>query len=820
MLRAFRKLRLGRLMLTGMFILATLTTSASLFVEKAKAANFQMQTGYYVGTNAPMNIRGLGFQPEMLILRTSVGSRPIFKTSAMPANTVGYLDSTALNTASLITFTPDGFDVASGNAGVNGTAVLFHWSAYAGSDCTSSGSFCVSSYTGNAQTSRLIQTGFEPSLAIVRRNGSFETHYRTASMPTGTSQYFSTTASNTAGAFISSFDSNGFNIGISDNTNSTIFYYAAFKKVAGIMNEGTYAGDGTDDRNITGIGFKPSSLFVKNDTSATATNRVSVMANDQTAQGVTAYAGSTTANVVADSIQKLQSDGFQVGTSAFVNELGSTQYWFAMGGAVQPPGTGTFTMATGTYAGDGLSRVVSGVGFRPDLVIIKDGVSTSAMVYRTSVMVTSAYVGAATADQSVISSLESDGFGISNSAIVNSTGRTYHWQAFGNAYKPETKSGAADFAVGAYQPTGIDNTYIPGAPMQLDFIHIKQAAAQSGVFRTSNQVGDTTGLLTAAPETSNAIQYIDSTGFEVGTNSTVNVIGANYRWFGFKSSANFSVGSYTGDGTDNRIVTIGSGMNPDLILIKQAAGAAAITRPSTITTDLTHYVLGTAPAAGRIKATTGTGITVGTVFEVNTLSETYRYAAWKKPVSLGTLTGDIVDASGTSVSNPAFAMSATGFPYSCSSSTGTLGTSSQKIRIRNTTSNAPWTVSIAATNGATATWSNSGNTRQYDFNDPTGSPAGCSDGGDADSLAGKLRIEPVGATLTPQSGCTTGNITLGSNQNFNQGVTDSITLATASAGTQTGCYWDITGINMEQYIPENQPSDTYNLNLTVTTIAS
>lgn len=179
---------------------------------------------------------------------------------------------------------------------------------------------------------------------------------------------------------------------------------------------------------------------------------------------------------------------------------------------------------------------------------------------------------------------------------------------------------------------------------------------------------------------------------------------------------------------------------------------------------------------------------------------------------------DIVNASNASVASPSISMSSILSSVDCQTSTGTFGTASEKIRISNTTTNEKWTLSIAATGGATTNWSSGLNT--YDFNDGSGTPAGCGDGGDADSLAGRLSIDPSVATMTSKFGCVNTNVTMGSSSAFAQGVTDSITLATAAAGAYYDCYWDITGIATSQEIPDQVPAGTYNLSLTLTTVAN
>jgi hypothetical protein len=185
----------------------------------------------------------------------------------------------------------------------------------------------------------------------------------------------------------------------------------------------------------------------------------------------------------------------------------------------------------------------------------------------------------------------------------------------------------------------------------------------------------------------------------------------------------------------------------------------------------------------------------------------------------GALTVDIVDAGGTSVASPSVSFAAQGLIFNCTESTATLGAAAQKIRVSNMTANASWVLSVAPTAGPTGLWDNTGATAHYDFNDTAGSQAGCTDGADADTYAGKLRAEPAASTLTPQVGCTASNVSLGSNQDYNQGVVDSVNLVTAASGSNTECYWDVTGIPLRQTLPAEQEPSSYSLGLTLTILA-
>jgi hypothetical protein len=180
----------------------------------------------------------------------------------------------------------------------------------------------------------------------------------------------------------------------------------------------------------------------------------------------------------------------------------------------------------------------------------------------------------------------------------------------------------------------------------------------------------------------------------------------------------------------------------------------------------------------------------------------------------GSLTTDIVDGSGASVASPSVSFGTTQLMFQCQTSTGTLGTSTQKIRVSNTTANGNWTLSMAATSGSTAAWATT-----YDFNDSSGSPAGCSDGSDGDSRAGQLTVSASAGTLTPQSGCSSSGVTKGSSAAFVEGTTNSVTLLTASS-SQTSCYYDLTGISLSQKIPAETAVGSYTINMTITITAN
>lgn len=595
--------------------------------------DFVMKTGYYMGNGASQSITGLGFTPELVIIKSdTTAGFAAFKTSIMPSANTGFFSATADSASSVMSLDSDGFTVTGSNV-VGSLNVRYTWVAFAGSDCSGTGTFCVGQYTGNGSTTQTVSTGFQPSMVMVKRTTAVAAHFRTASHPANRSSYFTTTADNTAGALIQSFTSSGFVVGQSiDNVNTASYNFIAFKDTTGIFKQGTYTGNGADNTSISGVGFSPDFVIVKNSTSGTTASRSPAISQRSSYGDQSSSLGETTATVI-DIIQELESDGFQVGTAARGNESGQTFYYAAFGGAPNPISSGALEMATGTYTGTGGGFSISSLSFKPDLVIIKSNTALQT-VFRTSLMHgdITAYLGAATADfAGGITSIDLNGFTIGTNANVNSGGVTYQWQAFGNAFNPVTNSGAADFSIGVYTGNAIDNRDISGLPWQPDYVAIKRNGASATWFKSSSQSGETTGAFSSvAEQASNYIQALNSDGFEVGNPG--NDINANvvlYRWFAFKSGSNFAVGNHTGNAIDNTSVSVG--FQPDLVWMKRSTAVAGVQRPGTLAGDATQYFVNTANATGRIKSLTSTGYTVGTATEVNASGGIYRWMAFNVP---------------------------------------------------------------------------------------------------------------------------------------------------------------------------------------------
>jgi hypothetical protein len=286
-------------------------------------------------------------------------------------------------------------------------------------------------YTGDGSSPRGITgLGFTPKVVIIfATTGSVNTSatlFKTDQHPQGASSVSSTMGDSGQAVGIDSLDSNGFTVRGEKNTSGVDYYYLA---LAGTdVKTGTYTGNNSDNRNITGVGFQPEWVVLQGDTGNAVQKPASSGNSTDIAQYFSDFAEEP------NGIQALQADGFQIGTDGTVNASGKTYYYFAI------KASGSFK--TGSYSGDNNdNRSITGVGFEPTAVLVKSASSTQAG-WRTSAHsgdLTSLSKGNTTPITNAIQAFEADGFQVGNNAVVNSSGGYYYvafapTPFFGNAF--------------------------------------------------------------------------------------------------------------------------------------------------------------------------------------------------------------------------------------------------------------------------------------------------------------------------------------------------------------------------------------------------
>lgn len=235
---------------------------------------------------------------------------------------------------------------------------------------------------------------------------------------------------------------------------------------------------------------------------------------------------------------------------------------------------------------------------------------------------------------------------------------------------------------------------------------------------------------------------------------------------------------------------------------------------STVTGSMT---VGTSQICVYVEVDIGSGATIDETVEIQItnpstdVSATLGTISPSSPVAIsgttyivaaGVLSIDIVDDLDQTVSSPSVIFTNITFDWDTQLSTGTLGTSTERIKVSNFSVNPEWTLSIAATGGASAVWQ--GASYSYNYN------------GTAEN--GRLQVNPQSATITPGGSCTDTGLTKQSATYFVSGSVDSINIVVAGATAETECDWYITGIGLTQDIPAMQMADDYAIEMTLTVL--
>ena len=278
-------------------------------------------------------------------------------------------------------------------------------------------------------------------------------------------------------------------------------------------------------------------------------------------------------------------------------------------------------VTTGTYTGNGAdNRTISGVGFGPDVVIVK-GASAVAAVLRTSQ--TSSDLAkpmtATAATTNLIQAFGSTSFQVGTSSLVNQSGTVYRWTAI------QAEPGTLE--IGSYTGNGSTSRSVTGLGFSPEYLAVLTTTAAAPVQAFEGMSGSYR-FDTGAVNT-NQIKSLDAAGFTVGSDATVNTSGTAYAYVAFNETPGvIEVGSYTGNGADNRSIT-GVGFSPDWLNIRQAASRRGIHRPAALTGDSGQSFSATANAANTIQALQADGFQVGSDANVNAAGSTNFFLALK-----------------------------------------------------------------------------------------------------------------------------------------------------------------------------------------------
>jgi heat shock protein HslJ len=358
--------------------------------------------------------------------------------------------------------------------------------------------------------------------------------------------------------------------------------------VSAQVKQGSYTGDGTNNRTISVPGITSTFVLIKQDFSPdiVETHNTVVRLKDMT-NSCALVTTSISANYT-DGITGFMSGGFQLGTNNDVNQSGRTFYWLAIQDIAGE-------IKTGTYTGNGSdNRDLTGIGFQPDWVMIVNPNNTNITSFRTSTMSSgqsARWNDVLQADE--IQSFGSDGFQVGTAASVNTSGTNYYYIA--------VKSKSNQFNVGTYTGNGVDNRDLTGVGFQPDAFFTRRVNATSpvGVYRFAGSADFALSSGSVATATG-SLKLILADGVRLGTSTRVNGNNDVYHWFAFKESSavsiptvDLSVTSNTGTEAAQTSITV------------TATASAAVVGNQTVTLTVT-----------------GTNITTGDYTLNNTTSNT------------------------------------------------------------------------------------------------------------------------------------------------------------------------------------------------------
>jgi len=280
----------------------------------------KIKVGTYTGTGSAKSITGLGFAMNsgshtMLLIKGGSNLAQV-GTSEMGSTKMQDITGATPATGRLSSYDSDGFTLGT-DAKVNNNTTVYHYLAITD---TTGGSFKTGTYAGNSTGPRAFTgIGFAPDGLFIWDDLGDTGGYRTSDM--ATDSYLPYNAGAQLTDRILSLDSDGFTLSFRNEVNGTgrNYYYAVIDTTASLFKPITYTGNGSDNRDITGMGFQPDCVWDKDTTTDAMAVRFSTESGDN------AYLMTATGEA-ANIIQNFGSDGFQVGTSANTNANTNTYY--------------------------------------------------------------------------------------------------------------------------------------------------------------------------------------------------------------------------------------------------------------------------------------------------------------------------------------------------------------------------------------------------------------------------------------------------------------------------------------------------------------
>jgi len=355
----------------GTFIYIAFGSDASA----APALPNSFTTNLYTG-NSGTQILGTGFQPSLVWIKDRSNTRDHNLTDSVRGVTHPIYMTTGAqltNSTFLTSFNTDGFSLGNQAASNENLEDFVAWSWKANIipsintdgdtqtivSANSAAGFSIASYTGTGSV-QTVGHGLSaaPELIILKKISNTQ-NWNTGSDEIGWTKYFDGPNTNGAAGTETTVwndtapTSTVVTLGGSNNTNANGENYImyAWQSIAGFSKMGSYTGNGST-QSITGLGFQPSWLLIKNMDSA----RGWQMFDSSRGANQLLFANSNSAESsesAGTSLSSFDSDGFTVGSGNGVNESGDTLLYMAFKNnrGFASDGTMAFTVVAGGGGG-------------------------------------------------------------------------------------------------------------------------------------------------------------------------------------------------------------------------------------------------------------------------------------------------------------------------------------------------------------------------------------------------------------------------------------------------------------------------------------
>jgi len=423
------------------------------------------------------------------------------------------------------------------------------------------------SYTGNGSTNGpIVETGFEPAFIMFKQtndiaNWCIVDNKRSTTNPRNKTLRANSDASEaTVGStqLVVDFLSNGFQLKQAggNNVNGGTFIYIAFASdpsaapvLADSFANKLYTGTGVDGLAVTGLGFQPSMVWIKNRGLVRDHNLADIV------QGVSREITPNTTEAQENrSVTSFDSDGFTL-DSASGNYNANGDNYVAWNWKANPiPNINTdgtiqsiaaANQAAGfsivSYTGDGTSGSTVGhnLGTTPEVVIYKRLDATASWIFKSTLLNTDDYLALNLTDQVFSDSgvfwngtaPTSTVFTLGNSASVNTSSANYIAYCFASI------SGFSKF--GTYTGNGSTQS-ITGLGFQPNWVLIKEMSASESWRVFDSARGATKRLFpntnSAESTAADSLTAFDSDGFSLGSSAGVNQNTQTYIYMAFKEN--------------------------------------------------------------------------------------------------------------------------------------------------------------------------------------------------------------------------------------------------------------------------------------------